>query len=185
MRQARGLDAQTPPGDGAPALQAFALALAVAIAGTQALAFTQQIDLAQAVQVRGRFSPWGMLAGGLLFGAGMALARSCSARALVLLAGGNLRALLTLLCLGLAAQASMTGVLAPVRQWLQDWGPLTLAQPTAVQQAQAMLGTAGGWLAVGLPVAALLAYALWRPALRRSPLQWAGALCVGALVALG
>ena len=52
----------------------------------------------------------------------MALARQCGARALVLLAGGNLRALVALLCLGLAAQATLTGVLAPVRQWLQGWG---------------------------------------------------------------
>ncbi len=49
----------------------------------------------------------------------MVLANACGARSLVLLAGGNLRALLVLLCLGLAAQASLTGVLAPLRQALQ------------------------------------------------------------------
>ncbi|MDO5623091.1 MAG: YeeE/YedE family protein [Pseudomonadota bacterium] len=184
LTQARGQDAETPRGS-APALQAFALALAVAITGTQALAWTQHIDLSEAVQMRARFSPLGMLAGGVLFGAGMALARACGARSVVLLAGGNLRALLTLLCLGLAAQAAMTGVLAPARQWLQGWGAVTLAQPGAVAWGQGALGAAGGALVVGVPVLALLAYALRHPALRRSPVQWLGALAVGALVALG
>lgn len=184
LRQAWGLDADTPPGQ-APALQAFALALAVALLGTQALAWAQAIDPAQTLQARARFSPWGLWAGGLLFGAGMALARSCGARALVLLAGGNLRPLLTLLALGLSAQAAMTGVLAPLRQGLQNWAPVTLTQPTLAGWAQQHAGAAGAALAVTLPALALLAYALARPALRRSPAQWLGALAVGALVALG
>ena len=33
--------------------------------------------------------------------------------------------------------------------------------------------------------ALLLAYALWRPALRRSPREWLGALVIGTLVAAG
>ena len=114
----RGLRQQlqraSPDNDGAPALQAFALALAVALIASQALAFGGQIDLNTAQVVRANFSVTGTLLGGLLFGAGMVLARSCGARALVLLAGGNLRALVTLLCLGLAAQATLTGVLVPV-----------------------------------------------------------------------
>ena len=68
----------------------------------------------------------------------MALARQCGARALVLLAGGNLRALVALLCLGLAAQATLTGVLAPVRQWLQGWGVVQLEHAALPQ-----------WLAAG------------------------------------
>ena len=122
---------------GAPALQAFALALAVALLASQALAWAGLADLAQAQVVRARFSVPGVLLGGLLFGCGMALARACGARALVLLAGGNLRALVTLLCLGLAAQATLTGVLAPLRQWLQGWGQITLAHATLAQQLQA------------------------------------------------
>jgi hypothetical protein len=87
----------------------------------------------------------GVLLGGLLFGCGMALARACGARALVLLAGGNLRALVTLLCLGLAAQATLTGVLAPLRQWLQGLGPVTLAHATLAQQLRAGLPPRPRW----------------------------------------
>ena len=47
---------------GAPALQAFALALAVALVGTQVLAMLGEISLSQVLVVRPRFSPLGALA---------------------------------------------------------------------------------------------------------------------------
>ena len=172
---------------GAPALQAFALALAVALVGTQVLAMLGEISLSQVLVVRPRFSPLGALTGGLMFGVGMALAHSCGARALVLLAGGNLRSLWVLLWLGLTAQATMTGVLAPVRQTLQG---LLVIEPQGA--------TLPGWLAAlgvsesvatvavtALIVLLLLVYALRRPALRHAPLQWVGALLVGATVVTG
>lgn len=172
---------------GAPALQAFALALAVAMLASQALAWGGWVDLGTAQVVRASFSLPGVLLGGMLFGAGMALARSCGARALVLLAGGNLRSMVTLLCLGLAAQATLTGVLAPVRQWLQGWGMLTLPHATLPRQLQAAgLGDTAALLATAaLPSLALLGYALWRPALRRSPAELMSALAIGTLVATG
>ncbi|MBF5007689.1 YeeE/YedE family protein [Diaphorobacter caeni] len=174
---------------GAPALQTFALALAVALLATQWLAHAGQIDLGSAQPVRGNISVVGMLVGGLLFGIGMTLARACGARALVLLAGGNLRALITLLCMAIAAQATLTGVLFPVRQWLQGFGLVTLPHatlPTLLQQGAGLPGMVALIVGVGLPVAALLAYALWQPALRRgSAAQWIGAVVIGALVAAG
>ncbi|QIL81191.1 YeeE/YedE family protein [Diaphorobacter sp. HDW4A] len=173
---------------GAPALQAFALALAIALLATQWLAQAGQIDLGTAQTVRGNISVVGMLIGGLLFGIGMTLARACGARALVLLAGGNLRALITLLCMAMAAQATLTGVLFPVRQWLQGFGLVTLPHatlPALLQQGAGLPSMAALIVAVGLPVAALLAYALWQPALRRSAAQLVGAIVIGALVAAG
>ena len=185
LRQSIGQDdAQR---EGAPALQAFALALAVALVGSQALALLGQIDWANAPVVRVRFSVTAVFVGGLLFGVGMALARSCGARALVLLGGGNLRALVTLLALAIAAQAALTGVLAPLRNWLQGWGTVTLTHATlpAQLQAQGMPAGLAVGLATGVPVLALLFFALRRPALRRSGREWLGALAIGALVAAG
>ena len=84
----------------------------------------------------------------------MALARQCGARALVLLAGGNLRALVALLCLGLAAQATLTGVLAPVRQWLQGWGVVQFEYATLPQwlAAQGLRQCRGRIACIGLRV---------------------------------
>ena len=55
----------------APALRAFALALAVALLASQALAWAGWADLGTAQVVRARFSLPGVLIGGLLFGVGM------------------------------------------------------------------------------------------------------------------
>jgi len=53
-----------------------------------------------------------------MFGCGMILARGCASRLLVLSATGNLRAIVTGLVLTLVAQASLRGVLAPIRESL-------------------------------------------------------------------
>ncbi|MPM97012.1 hypothetical protein SDC9_144183 [bioreactor metagenome] len=187
LRQALGVAKDHAGMRSAPALQAFALALAVAMLCTQWLAYSGQIDLKTAQPVRGSFSVVGLAVGGLLFGIGMTLARACGARALVLLAGGNLRALLTLLCMAVAAQATLTGVLFPVRQWLQGFGLVTLSHATVPAQLQAAGLSANTALivAAGLPIAALLFYAFWQPALRKSALQMLGASIIGALVATG
>ncbi|MDO4903940.1 MAG: YeeE/YedE family protein [Lautropia sp.] len=182
-----GHESQQPGRRPAPALQAFALALAVALIGTQVLAATGQIALQEALPMRAQFSPLGVLSGGLLFGAGMAMADSCGARALVLLAGGNLRSLWALLWLGLSAQAAMTGVLTPARQFLQGWQPVSLSQPSvsgwlAAQGVPAELAVLS---AVGMPALLLLIYALRRPALRQRPVQWIGAVVIGLLVVAG
>ncbi|WP_367065873.1 YeeE/YedE thiosulfate transporter family protein [Oryzisolibacter sp. LB2S] len=167
----------------APALRAFALALAVALLASQALAWAGLADLGTAQVVRARFSLPGAFVGGLLFGAGMALARNCGARALVLLAGGNLRALVVLLCLGLAAQATLTGVLAPLRQWLQGWGMVQL-EHAALPQWLAAQGLPPGAATLGaaaLPALALAAYALRQ--VRGNGVALACAAVIGALVA--
>lgn len=171
----------------APALRAFALALAAAIATTQGLAWAGFIDVSRAVLLRTEFAAGGTLIGGILFGLGMSLARSCGARALVLLAGGNLRALVVLAGLGLAAQASLTGVLVPLRQLLQRLGTVQLGS-AALPESLAALGLAADHAALaaaGLPVALLLVFALGRGLPRRAPTEAAMALVIGLLVTLG
>ena len=185
LRQTLGLGEAQPAG--APALQAFLLALAVALVATQGLSLAGQLDWSRAPVVRPRFSFTAVFIGGLLFGVGMVLARGCGARALVLLGSGNLRALVTLLALGIAAQATVTGVLAPVRNWLQGWGMVTLPHAALPAQLQAwgLPALAAVLLATAALALVLLAGALVRPALRRSPRELAGALLIGALVAAG
>ncbi len=58
VRQGMGHDHSEPRGH-APALQAFALALAVALLASQGLQWLGVIDLAQAQIVRPSFSRWG------------------------------------------------------------------------------------------------------------------------------
>ena len=71
--------------------------------------------------------------------------------------------------------------LRPLRLWLQALAPLTLAQATL----PAYLSSLNTWLlTLGLALL-LLAYALLRPGLRQSRLQWGSALLIGLLVAAG
>lgn len=186
IRQSMGLDSSEARGS-APALQAFALTVAVALLASQGLQLAGLVDLSQAQIVRPSFSVVGVAVGGAIFGLGMVLANACGARSLVLLAGGNLRALVTVIFLALGAQASSTGVLVPLRQWLQGIAPTTVEHATLQQQftsngASAL--TAYALLAI-VPALFLAAYALYRPALRRSPPQWLSAIAIGLLVALG
>lgn len=180
LRQQMGRDTEVAAGQ-TPALQAFALALAVALLASQGLQALGMLDLGQAAIARPSFSIAGVLIGGLLFGVGMVLARACGARSLVLLAGGNLRSLVTIVFLALGAQLAMTGVLTPVRLWLQTLAPVTFTHSTL----PAYMPAANG-LVLAVPAALLLvAYALWRPALRQSPVQLISALVIGLLVAGG
>lgn len=180
LRQQMGRDTEVAAGQ-APALQAFALALAVALLASQGLSALGLLDLSQAAIARPRFSMAGVLMGGLLFGVGMVLARACGARSLVLLAGGNLRSLVTVVFLALGAQMAMTGVLTPVRLWLQSLAPIALMHSTLPSYVESV----SGLLLAVIPVLLLMAYALRHPALRQNLLQLISALVIGLLVAAG
>jgi len=60
----------------------------------------------------------GAIVGGLLFGAGMVMARGCSGRLLVLAATGNMRSIVSGLVFAVVAQMSLQGWLAPLRDWI-------------------------------------------------------------------
>jgi len=94
------------------------LTFSAAVFGTQLLQFVGVIDLTEVRQLSNTGSISGALLGGLMFGAGMILARGCSSRLLVLSATGNLRALLSGLIFAVTAQASLYGIASPVRNWL-------------------------------------------------------------------
>ncbi|MCE8510828.1 YeeE/YedE family protein [Ruegeria pomeroyi] len=69
----------------------------------------------------------GAIIGGLMFGAGMVLARGCSGRLLVLAATGNLRSVVSGLIFAVVAQMSLSGLLSPLRDklaalWITEGG---------------------------------------------------------------
>jgi uncharacterized membrane protein YedE/YeeE len=95
-------------------LLTFSTAL-VWVQGAQALGLFRG-DEARMMAVAGSWS--GAILGGLMFGAGMVLARGCSGRLLVLAATGNLRSVMSGLLFAVVAQMSIGGWLAPLRTWL-------------------------------------------------------------------
>jgi uncharacterized membrane protein YedE/YeeE len=159
-------------------LRSFGLALAVAIAGTQLAAWAEIIDLSQSIYLTTSFSWLLIPLGGILFGLGMTLSNGCGGRALVLLGQGNLRSLVVLLCLGISAFVTLTGLLGPLRQ------DIATATPVSIEGVNALSSNAR--LALGITVAAILLYFTFRQSqfLRNRKDLFAG-LVVGLLVVGG
>ncbi len=96
-------------------IRTFALALGVAVAATQLLATRGLVDLGKSIYLQPSFSAPLMFFGGLLFGYGMVLSNGCGARALVLLGRGNLRSFVVVIVLGIFAEMTLKGLIAPAR----------------------------------------------------------------------
>ena len=101
-----------------PKTAVWLLAFGTALFGVQLLMLFDVLESTGIRQLSTAGTLSGALIGGALFGVGMILARGCASRLLVLSATGNLRALVTGLVLTVVAQASLTGVLAPLRSAL-------------------------------------------------------------------
>lgn len=96
-------------------LAVWLLAFSTGVIFTQILFGLSVLDTSEIRQLTLRGSLSGAVIGGAMFGTGMILARACSSRMLILAGQGNLRALLNGLVFAVAAQASLRGILHPVR----------------------------------------------------------------------
>ncbi|WP_285669741.1 YeeE/YedE family protein [Paralimibaculum aggregatum] len=142
-----------------PRMAVWLLCFATALLWTQALIFAGEIDLAESRWLGQPGSVSGAVLGGLVFGAGMVLARGCPGRLLVLAATGNLRAILSGLVFAVAAQMSLHGLLAGPRGRLA--AEIVTPGPNPDLAAAAGLpGWAGIALGAGFTLAAL--WLAWR-----------------------
>lgn len=96
------------------------LAFSTAVVWTQLAELAGFMDSQQARMMAVPGSVSGAIIGGLMFGAGMILARGCSGRLLVLAATGNMRSLVAGLVFALVAQMALRGWLSPLRTWLAE-----------------------------------------------------------------
>jgi len=90
-------------------------ALAVAMLCNVMAQMAGWIDLSQTIWLNHRYSIPGAVLGGLLFGYGMAQAGNCGYGVLARLGGGDIRALMIAVVMGVTASATIFGVLSPVR----------------------------------------------------------------------
>jgi uncharacterized membrane protein YedE/YeeE len=159
----------------------------VAIVATQALAAGGLIDLGKSLYLQPSFSPALILFGGLLFGYGMVLANGCASRAVILLGRGNLRSLVVVLIVGVAAQMTLKGLIAPARLAVLNWSaqsPSTVSLPSLVSTLG--LGSVPAqWLAVAAAAGALAIFALAHTQFRQSPWQIAAGIAVGLVIGAG
>lgn len=97
------------------AMGVWLTALAVAVLGTQAAVLFGLISFDDHRFMASDLPILAIVAGGLMFGAGMVLTRGCVSRLTVLSASGNLRAVFVLMVFAITAHATLKGVLAPLR----------------------------------------------------------------------
>ncbi|WP_024517268.1 YeeE/YedE family protein [Bradyrhizobium sp. Tv2a-2] len=168
-------------------MRTFALAMGTGVLATQLLAAYGFIDLGKSIYLQPTFSVPLMFFGGLLFGYGMVMANGCGSRALVLLGKGNLRAFVVVIVLGIVAEMTLKGLIAPARMVLLQ-ASRTSATVTSLPAWLSSIGLHGaaGRLVAALAVGAVLVvFAFAHQPFRRAPGQIAAGLVIGLLVASG
>src|ERR1700716_579728 len=151
-------------------IRSYALALGVAIASSQLLAARGFVDLGKSIYLQPTFSAPLMFFGGALFGYGMVLSNGCGSRALVLLGRGNLRSFVVVIVLGIFAEMTLKGLIAPARIAMVQVSQIT----TTLNSVPALLSTVGlgtapaRMVAASVLSAALIIFAFSYAPFRRS-----------------
>ena len=169
-------------------LRVFALALGIAILGTQGLVALGWLDLALTNYAPPALPVVAIAIGGVMFGLGMALVGTCGFGSLVRLGNGDLRSLVVIMIFGAAAYATLRGFLASLR--IDYVEALAVPMPDATRaELASMVSRAFGAdlrsvvaLALGL---ALCWLALGDRRLRRTPRLMAAGFVLGLAVVAG
>lgn len=149
-----------------------------ALLATQMLFVQESLSASEVRQLSATGTLSGAVIGGLLFGVGMILARGCASRLLVLSATGNMRALVAGLIVTVVAQASLSGMLSPLRVWLSG---LWVVGPGVRSYVMDLPGRPGLWIAAFILAIAFALALKFRPGWGRVALS----LGLGVTVALG
>ncbi|MBI5261784.1 MAG: YeeE/YedE family protein [Bradyrhizobium sp.] len=169
-------------------LRSFALAATVALLLTQLMAVLGLVDLSASIYLSPSIGLGGAVIGGLMFGLGMALVGTCGFGTLVRIGGGDLRAFVVYLVLGISALAAMRGLTGLMRLTLIE--PLSLSLPEGTTQnldslLAPLFGNHARAVVVSFVAIALLTWSLADGQLMRSPRWLLGGLAAGVAVAFG
>src|SRR5215468_6246168 len=168
-------------------VRTYALAMGVAIAASQLLAARNAVDLGKSIYLQPSFSAPVLFFGGMLFGYGQVLSNGCGSRALVLLGKGNMRSLVVVIVLGIFAEMTLKGLIAPGRIAAVQVTQLTakITSLPALLSSSGLNEVYGRMFATSLVSAALIIFAFAHAPFRRSIGQMAAGVAVGLLIAAG
>ncbi len=168
-------------------LRVFALALGIAILGTQSLVLAGLLKPADTTYVPGGLPVLSIMIGSVAFGIGMALVGTCGMGSLVRLGTGDLRGLVVVVMLGATAYAMLRGIFADFRIGVLEQVAISLPEPG--MDLPALTSRALGFEARSLVAAAiglgLCIVALRDARLRRTPRLVAAGVALGVLVTAG
>ena len=163
----------------------WVLAIAVAVLGFNGMVAMGWVEAKQSLYAGTRLLWLSSVVGGAMFGFGMVLASGCGSKNLVRLGTGNLKALVTVIVLGVAAFATLRGITAVLRVNTVDLVYLDL--PTGQDLPSllaASFGMAKSVLAMCLGAVVALALTAWvvhKPEGRTAEVWWGGA-GIGAVI---
>lgn len=173
-------------------MRMWVLAMAVAIIGAQAFYALGLIDLSKSFYARPNITWASYAVGGVLFGIGMTLASGCGSRTLVRIGGGNVKSLVVLVFLGVAAYMTMKGLFGVWRVgYLDVLNTDVSARGLATQDVGTLLSALGidrktAQIAVaGVVSLAMLVFVLKSAEFRKNLDGWLGGLGYGLAVIAG
>jgi uncharacterized membrane protein YedE/YeeE len=169
-------------------MRMWLLAIAVAIAGAAALQGAGLVDLTKSIYTGAQVMWLSHLVGGLLFGFGMTLASGCGSKTLIRVGAGNLKSLVVLVVLAIAAYMTLKGAFAGWRAFGLD--PVRFDVGAKSSDLPTLFAGWGGGAAakVWLPwvaAAALAAFVFASRDFRTTPELIVGGLVVGAVIVGG
>jgi uncharacterized protein len=164
------------------------LAIAVAIAGTQALDLAGLVDISLSGYLSPSFFWAGAVLGGLVFGFGMALAGGCGLGLLIRAGAGDGRALFGMMTLAIAGYATMRGVFALLRMDIVNAASTSLNGAGSQNMGDLLAWTTGmapgaaSALVASLAVIGIAAFCLRDTGFRQSRHLLGGVVLGGAAV---
>lgn len=163
----------------------WALAIAVAILGFNAMVGLGWIAAGNSIYGGPRLLWLSLIVGGLMFGFGMVLASGCGSRNLVRLGAGSLKAVVVVVVLAVSAFATLKGITAVLRVRTVDRFAIELPAgqdlPSLLAGALGVAPAQAAWLLGAALALALLAWVLRSPDGRTAEV-WLGGIGIGAVV---
>ncbi len=172
-------------------MRMWLLAIAVAIAGATLLEAGGLADLGKSIYTAPRVAWLSHLVGGFLFGFGMTLASGCGSKLLIRAGAGNLKSLVALIVLAIAAYMTLKGLFAVWRVETLDTLRLDTTRFGAARSDLGSVVTAlsgGGSVKVALSLtiaAAVAVFVLASRDFRASREMVFGGLVIGSIIIAG
>lgn len=150
-------------------LRMWGIAIGVSVVGTFGLSAIGALDLNQTLYLSRAWNPFESIIGGLLFGYGMALAGNCGYGALARAGGGDLRSLLIIFVMGIAAYVTLGGPLSGLRIWIFGAPEVAETKQTFAHSLAGVFGMNVNVVGICIGIA-IIALTLTHRGMRRSPL---------------
>jgi uncharacterized membrane protein YedE/YeeE len=167
-------------------LRTWLLAIGVAVIGVHLLETFGELDLTKSIYTASRLEFGALIIGGLIFGFGMALNGTCGMGTLRQIGGGDLRAVITFLVMGVTAMMTMRGLTGVARVAVTD--PLAVDLGASATQRLPLLAGLSGQ---GVTIAAIIiglgiaVFAFAHRGFRASPRFAVTGILIGLIVVAG